>query len=199
MNETGNETMTDNTAVDDQETGATVQTDNQSGGAPSAGNETTNGTLIDTNWTIDAKALDGMNIESGLVDSYTGLAKKYGLNQENATSLLKDAAEILNRMDVETVTKQRNAWAEESRNDKEFGGAALDANLAIAKKAVDAYGTPEIKEFLETTGLGNHPEVIRLFYRVGKTLTEDGIVTSRTGGNAIRTFDDAARKLYGNP
>ena len=127
MNETGNETMTDNTAVDGQKTGATVQTDNQSGGAPSAGNETTNGTLIAPNWTIDAKALDGMNIESGLVDSYTVLAKKYGLNQENATSLLKDAAEIMNRMDVETVTKQRNAWAEESRNDKEFGGAALDA------------------------------------------------------------------------
>ena len=74
MNETGNETMTDNTAVDGQENG--VQTDNQSGGAPAAGNETTNGTLIDTNWTIDAKALDGMNIESGFVDSYTGLAKK---------------------------------------------------------------------------------------------------------------------------
>ena len=161
---------------------------------PAAGNEPANGTLIDTNWTIDAKALEGMNIESGLVDSYTELAKKYGLNQENATSLLKDAAGIMNKMDVETVTKQRNAWAEESRNDKEFGGAALDANLAIAKKAVDAYGTPEIKEFLETTGLGNHPEVIRLFYRVGKTLTEDGVAKGTQ--NVVER--DPAKTLFPN-
>lgn len=193
MSETGNEMITNNTAVDGQETGATVQTDNQSGGVP-AGNETTNGTLIDTNWTIDAKAIEGMNIDPGLVDSYTEMAKKYGLNQENATSLLKDAVGVLNKMDVDNVIKQRNSWAEDSRNDKEFGGASLDANLAIAKKAVDAYGTPEMKEFLETTGLGNHPEMIRLFYRVGKTLTEDGFVKGNQ--NAIEL--DPAKILFPN-
>lgn len=66
--------------------------------------------------------------------------------------------------------------------------------LAIAKKALDTYGTPEIRQLLETTGLGNNPEMIRFFWRVGKTLTEDGTVTGSTGANGIRTFDEAAKK-----
>lgn len=200
MNETGNETMTDTTAGGTRETDTTTQTAGPVDGMPAQGTapETgTNGALPDTDWSLDPKTFEGSDIDPAFIDSYAGLAKKVGLNQENATSLLKDAAEILNRMDVETVTKQRNAWAEESRNDKEFGGAALDANLAIAKKALDTYGTLEIRQLLETTGLGNNPEMIRFFWRVGRTLTEDGTVTGSTGANGIRTFDEAAKKLYG--
>lgn len=198
MNETGNETMTDTTAGGTQETDTATQTAGPAGGMPAQEpDKGTSGALPDTDWRLDPKTFEGSDIDPAFIDSYASLAKKYGMNQENATSLLKDAAEILNRMDEQTVTRQTDEWIEASRNDKEFGGAALDANLAIAKKAVDAYGTPEIKEFLETTGLGNHPEVIRLFYRVGKTLTEDGTVTGSTGANGIRTFDEAAKKLYG--
>ena len=198
MNETGNETMTDTTAGGTQETDTATQTAGPAGGMPVQGpDKGTSGALPDTDWSLDPKTFEGSDIDPAFIDSYASLAKKYGMNQENATSLLKDAAEILNRMDVETVMKQRNAWAEESRNDKEFGGAALDANLAIAKKALDTYGTPEIRQLLETTGLGNNPEMIRFFWRVGKTLTEDGTVTGQAGVAGIRTFDDAAKKLYG--
>lgn len=195
MNETGNETMTE---VTESAAPATETTTLLDSGIPAPGtNGDANGALPDTDWSLDPKTFEGSDIDPAFIDSYASLAKKYGMNQENATSLLKDAAEILNRMDVETVMKQRNAWAEESRNDKEFGGAALDANLAIAKKALDTYGTLEIRQLLETTGLGNNPEMIRFFWRVGRTLTEDGTVTGSTGANGIRTFDEAAKKLYG--
>lgn len=198
MNETGNETMTDTTAGGTQETDTATQTAGPAGGMPAQEpDKGTSGALPDTDWRLDPKTFEGSDIDPAFIDSYASLAKKYGMNQENATSLLKDAAGILNRMDVETVTKQRNAWAEESRNDREFGGAALDANLAIAKKALDTYGTPEIRQLLETTGLGNNPEMIRFFWRVGRTLTEDGTVTGQAGVAGIRTFDDAAKKLYG--
>ncbi len=196
MNETGNETMTDTTAGSAQETDTATQT--PAGNMPVQGpDKGTNGTLPDTDWKIDPKTFEGSDIDPAFIDSYSGLAKKYGMNQENATALLKDAAGILSRMDVENVTHQTSEWIEASRNDTEFGGTALNANLAIAKKALDTYGTPEIMQLLEETGLGNNPELIRFFYRVGKTLTEDGVVTRQTGGNGVKTFDEAARKLYG--
>lgn len=198
MNETGNETMTDNTAGGAQETDTATQTADPAGSMPVQGpDKGTNGTLPDTDWKIDPKTFEGSDIDPAFIDSYSGLAKKYGMNQENATALLKDASEILNRMDEDNVTRQTNDWVNQSQNDKEFGGAALNANLSIAKKALDTYGTPEIKQFLETTGLGNNPEMIRFFYRVGKTLTEDGTVTGQVGSKGIRTFDDAAQKLFG--
>ncbi len=198
MNETGNETMTDTTAGGTRETDTATQTADPAGGMPVQGpDKGTSGALPDTDWRLDPKTFEGSDIDPAFIDSYAGLAKKYGMNQENATSLLKDAAEILNRMDEQTVTRQTDEWIEASRNDKEFGGAAINANLAIAKKALDTYGTPEIRQLLETTGLGNNPEMIRFFWRVGKTLTEDGTVTGSTGANGIRTFDEAAKKLYG--
>lgn len=200
MNETGNETMTDPVAGGVQGTETATQTADPAGGTPAQGpDQGTNGAPPDTDWSLDPETLEGLDIDPAFIDSYTGLAKKVGLNQENATAMLKDAVEILNRMDEQTVARQAGEWIEASRNDKEFGGAAIDANLAIAKKALDTYGTPEISRFLETTGLGNHPEMIRFFWRIGKTLTEDGTVTGSTGANGIRTFDEAARKLYGAP
>lgn len=190
----------DTTASGGQETDTVTdaQTDNPAGGMPAQGtapDKGMNGALPDTDWNLDPKTFS--DIDPAFIDSYAGLAKKYGMNQENATSLLKDAAQILNRLDTETVTRQIDEWIDQSRNDREFGGTALNANLAIAKKALDTYGTPEIRQLLEATGLGNNPELIRFFYRVGKTLAEDGVVTGQAGSNGIRTFDEAARKLYG--
>ena len=137
MNETGNETVTDTPIGSDQTQGVPSE-------AIPSDSATTNNPGADTNWSLDLKAFEGSDIDPAFIDSYSGLAKKYGLNQENATSLLKDAAEILNRMDVENVTRQTNDWINQSQNDKEFGGAALAANLAVAKKALEVYGTPEL-------------------------------------------------------
>lgn len=198
MNGTGNETMTDTAAGGTLETDTATQTADPAGGMPAQGPEAgTNGALPDTDWTLGAQDFDGEDIDPGFIGHYAGLAKKYGMNRDNAVALLKDAAGVLNRMDEANVKAQADEWIEASRNDREFGGTALGANLAIAKKALDTYGTPEIRQLLETTGLGNNPEVIRFFWRVGQTLTEDGVVTGKGGGGAM-TFEQAAAKLYDN-
>lgn len=193
MSETGTETMTEGAADAAQPEQSTAQDTQNAAPMLTQGKDN----AANNDWQLDANNFK--DIDPVLIDSYSSLAKKYGMSHENASSLLKDAAEILNRMDVENVQRQSAAWIEASRNDKEFGGAALNANLAIAKKALDAYGSPELRDFLETTGLGNHPAVIRLFFRVGKTLAEDGTVIGAAGISGVKTFEDAARRLYGNP
>lgn len=155
------------------------------------------GAVSEADWTLDAKAFDGMEIDPAFIDRYGELARKYGMDRENATSLLKDAAAVMNRMDAETVSEQARQWQLQSRNDREFGGSAIDANLSVAKRALDTYGTPELRELMEATGMGNHPEVIRFFFRVGKTLMEDGFIPSQ-GGRAVSSFDEAARQLFGS-
>lgn len=151
----------------------------------------------DADWAIDAASFEGLDVDPVFIDRYGALAKKYGMDAANATSLLKEAASVMNRMDAETVERQAWQWQSQSKNDKEFGGAGIDANLSVARRALDAYGTPELRELMEVTGMGNHPEVIRFFFRVGKTLMEDGFLPSE-GGRAAGSFDEAARQLFGS-
>ena len=84
-------------------------------------------------------------------------------------------------------------WAASAKTDKEFGGDKLAENLGIAKQARDQFATPELRKLLETSPLGNNPEVIRLFYRIGKAISSDTYVP---GGKAAPSASTAQR-LYG--
>ena len=94
------------------------------------------------------------------------------------------------------LQEARAEWEKQARNDKEFGGTALQQNLATAKKAFDAYGNPELKTLLNESALGNHPEVLRFFYRVGKAMSED--TPMRGAGNDKTKPKSAADVLYGD-
>ena len=64
--------------------------------------------------------------------------------------------------------------------------------MASAVKALDTFGTPELVELLDTYGIGNNPEMIRFFKRVGEATGEDKIVQAGGGGSK-----SAADVLYG--
>lgn len=66
------------------------------------------------------------------------------------------------------------AWAVQSKADPEVGGTAYESNVATAQLALAKFGTPELKDALTATGFGNHPEMIRVFTRIGKAMAEAG-------------------------
>lgn len=70
-------------------------------------------------------------------------------------------------------TNQIGEWVSTVKNDKEVGGPSFTANIQTAMSALARFGTPELKDALNTTGLGNHPELVRFCYRVGKAMGED--------------------------
>lgn len=76
---------------------------------------------------------------------------------------------------TEMLKKARSDWAEASRNDLELGGERFGASINTAIKAIDAFGTDELKALLNESGLGNHPEIIRAFYRVGRAMEDQGL------------------------
>lgn len=118
----------------------------------------------------------------------TEMAQKSGLPAEAASTFLQRAANYQQILHDKTV----EAWAEASRNDPELGGAQFDANLAVAKRGCNMFASDELKSILEQTGYGNHPEVLRLFHKIGKLTGEDNIV----GGGAGGSFD--AREMFPN-
>lgn len=138
------------------------------------------------------KAPDGQKFDSAVIDSFSEVAKELNLSQESAQKVLDKMAPVLAERQNEQLQAAREAWAASSRSDKEFGGDRLAENLGTAKKALDAFASPELRTLLEESGLGNHPEVVRMFYRVGKAISEDGIVVGQASPQAAQD----ARRLY---
>jgi hypothetical protein len=141
----------------------------------------------------DFKPPEGMEFDEETINLYAEAAKEAGLSQEKADIILGKIAPHLAQQQIKAVEKVSTEWEVASRADPEFGGDKLNENLSVAAKAIEQFATPELKTLLNESRLGNNPEVIRLFYRVGKAISEDGFV-SATG--APQTSD--ARALFPN-
>lgn len=159
----------------------------------------------------DLKPAEGVIITPEVKTKFETVARELDLDQAQAQKLL-DLGPELNKMYgaqlMANVEKATTAWAKETESDKEIGGggdkAVLTANLALAAKARDAFASPELLKLLERntkenpngTGLGNHPEVVRLFTRLGKAISEDNKLVTGSGSKGAEL--SAAEKLYAN-
>jgi hypothetical protein len=146
------------------------------------------------------KAPEGRVFDSEVMASYSQVAKELNLSQESAQRLLDAVGPKMAERQMAMIEATRNGWADSSKSDREFGGEKLSENLGVAKKALDAFGTTELRTLLNETGLGNHPELIRFMFRAGKAISEDRMVSgSATQAKAgPRSFADLAEALYSN-
>ena len=144
------------------------------------------------------KAPEGQQFDPDVLDNFKEVAKDLNLTQEAAQKMLDKMGPVVANRQMQQVEALRNQWAEQSTADREFGGDNLGANLEVARKALDNFGSPELKSLLNESGLGNHPEFIRLLYRAGKAISEDSFVggSKSTGKNQPTSQADYASSLY---
>lgn len=139
---------------------------------------------------------EGVQMDESGVKAFSEFAKDSNLSQEAAQALLSKMAPAMAKRQADAVEAARTEWVNQSTADKEFGGDKLTENLAVAKKAIDKFGTPELSKLLNESGLGNHPEVIRLLYRAGKAISEDTFVGG--GGQGKAEPETVAQRMYPN-
>lgn len=138
------------------------------------------------------KAPEGATFDTQVIEQFSEVAKELNLPQDAAQKMLDKVAPVLAARQAEQMQTARTEWAEAAKADKEFGGEHLNENLAVAKKALDTFGSPELRTLLDTSGLGNHPELIRMMVRAGKAISEDKVVTGGLGS----TPDSPAQRMY---
>lgn len=138
------------------------------------------------------KAPEGTQFDDAVIGAFSEVAKELNLPQDQAQKVLDKMAPVMQARQLEQFQAARVEWAEAAKTDKEFGGENLAENLGVAKKALDTLATPELRTLLDESGLGNHPEVIRVFYRAGKAISEDHFVSGQGG----KTNQGDARRLY---
>lgn len=139
----------------------------------------------------------GMEEDKALAEKFSPLAKKFNLSQAEAQELIDiNTASLQAHMDAQETawTDLKAEWEKQTKTDKEIGGVDLEKNLAIAKTGLTKFGTKALSVALEAMGAGDHPEMIRFFYRVGKELAED----TATGGKGAKANLTRAQILYPN-
>ena len=138
---------------------------------------------------------DGVELDSAALADFEPVARELNLTNEQAQKLVDAYPKILEgvqQRQTEAWQAQTEEWAAKVKADKEIGGDKLTANIGVAQRALDQFGTPELKEYLNATGLGNHPDLVKTFVKIGKAMSEDGMVS---GGNTGQR--SAAEVLYG--
>ena len=119
------------------------------------------------------KAPEGVQLDDNLENWFKQAAHESNLTKSQANALY----EKWNNMAVDVGQQHQQASEDALRNakeslDKEWGNAS-EQNLSIAKKAISEFGGNELREYLDSSGLGNNPELIKFAHRVGKELLED--------------------------
>lgn len=141
------------------------------------------------------KAPEGHQLDDGFVSAYSEAARELNLSQDAAQQFIDRMIPEMQKRSAERIAEVRSGWEESARTDKEFGGEKFNENLAIAKRAQDAFGSPALKQLLEETGLGSHPEVIRMLFKAGKSISEDTFVSAGSGAPSTESRSQA-QKLY---
>lgn len=141
------------------------------------------------------QAAEGVELDTEALKEFEPVAREMNLTNEQAQKLVDVYPKILagvQQRQVEAWQQTTEQWAADVKADKEIGGDKLPSNLSAAQRALDQFGTPELKTYLNDTGLGNHPDLVKAFVKIGKAMSEDGMVTGSNDGQR-----SAAEVLYG--
>lgn len=141
--------------------------------------------------TYDLKMPEGIELDTVAAEEFSAIAKELKLDNATAQKLADVAAKQAQRQ-ADAHAKLVESWVDQVKADKDIGGDKLEENLAVARKALETFGTPELRGVLNSTGFGNHPEIIKAFYKAGKAISEDRMVTGRAPGAPT----DPAQKLF---
>lgn len=89
--------------------------------------------------------------------------------------------------------RQFEDWGNEMK--KEYG-TAYDEKVGMARRAVRAFGSDQLSDLLNNTGLGNHPEMIRAFAKIGAELsTSNQFKDAEEAGSFGMTPEDARSEI----
>jgi len=139
----------------------------------------------------ELKMPEGVALDEAAATEFTAIAKELKLDQATAQKFADVGAKMAQRQ-ADNHAKLVESWTEQVKTDKEIGGDKLAENLGVARKALDAFGTPELRDVLNATGFGNHPAVIKAFYKIGQAISEDRFVT----GGAKGPETDMAKRMF---
>lgn len=145
---------------------------------------------------------EGLPYDEEMEKSFRSLAHQNGLGKRQATNFYNAY--------VKSQLERHSAYAEHERAMKAQAedamrrehGAGYDGAIARSRAALGKFGTPDFLAYLDKTGLGNDPRMLRVFEKIGAELAGDPRLRGQPAPGpsaadlrtAITNFDATHRK-----
>lgn len=138
----------------------------------------------------DFKTPEGVTLDEQFTGKFKDVAKELKLNQDQAQKLVDLQTEFTQdyaqKLDHQFKTQVKE-WEQESIREL---GADYKKEMAVVAKAMNSFGSPELRTLLDQTGLGNHKEVVKLFLNMGKFVSEDRMKDGNLQKQSGKTLEE---------
>lgn len=120
---------------------------------------------------------------------------RLGLSDSQARGVMEYYMNTMNEGAKAQSTSQMTAVAGAQAALKQEWGDKYDANIDLAKAVVRKFGDEQFMQYIEGSGMGNNPQLIKMLAKVGGMIVED---TSKGGGadfninNSTRAIQEIA-------
>jgi len=155
------------------------------------------GSKVPEDGKYDLKMPDGVELDTELAGALGPEFKELGLTNAQAQKLVDKYIETQQaraKAQGEGWANTVAGWVETAKTDPEIGGAKWEGTVKVASGVVGRFGTDALKEYLNASGAGNHPEMIRFMAKVGAVIGEDKPAISETPGRQVAA--DRAEIMY---
>jgi hypothetical protein len=143
----------------------------------------------DTHEAYDLNGIVPETYNQGIVEDFKKKAHENGMTNEAARKMAEWYKEIeLKQQEAYRVSREAQADQNILELKKEFG-VRFDDEVKNARKALDAYTDKAFKQYMDDTGLGNHPALVKAFAKIGRELSEDRLVQSETASRLAQNED----------
>ena len=135
--------------------------------------------------TYDFKVPEGTELDAAVVEKASPIFKELGLSQEQAQKLVDFYSAHTSESQkaiAKAVEDMRSDWRSQIMSDKDIGGKIeqVKVELGRAKDRLPAEIRTAFEEAMNTTGMGDHPAIVKGLYEFAKLVNEG---THVTGGN----------------
>jgi hypothetical protein len=138
----------------------------------------------------DLKVPDAVKMDEKITSGFKAKAHKLGMSTAKAQELLDWYGEhvggVYSQMDVDAAKAKVEL-------EKELGPEGLKRSLGLAHAAARELGGEPFLAYLDASGLGSHPTMVKVMARVGAILAEDKVIDGEIAGTM--TPAEAKRKI----
>lgn len=138
---------------------------------------------------------EGVEVDTTALAEAQSLFAEARLSQPQAQKLVDLYAGKMNELvqrQISAAEDRQKGWVAEVKSDPELGGRRFEAARAAAQRALNRFGTPELRRTLDELWVGNNPQLFRFFVRVGQAVAEDRYVGAQSSASRL----SAAETLY---
>ena len=139
------------------------------------------------------------DFEPEQTENFRQFAHELGLNNQQAETIYQAYQQDIAERDQVSQQQFEQFEVDNLNALQQEWGDQFNHNLEMARRAFMNFATPEAVQIVEETGMGNHPELLKVFARIGEVLAEDSVLpgtnNSVLGGMNVASAQEQINSL----